>query len=236
MSKEQEEAEAEASFEAEKAKAQQEENAKAQAAHQKQLQKEYEERRAAANEFDGHVHHANGKKYFVEGGAEVGGVNLNAQVKHGHKHAKKHHAHNHELVQKPNDKKAASSEVEEQKKKNAAFEAKLEAEKEEKIQKGRMEKANQFDGLVHEANGKVRFVDSGAEVNGVNQNLAQVKHKHAASHGHQAHKKAHATHKKQHHASLAQHSHKTAAKKHGGKKKHGHALPHHNKVHETEME
>jgi hypothetical protein len=125
------------------------------------------------------VHHDDGKKFFVEGGAEVGGVNLNAQVKgkHGHKHAKKHHQHNQELVQKANDKKAASSEgseVEEMKKKNAAFEAKLDAEKQEKIVNGRMEKVNQFDGLVHEADGKVRFPDSGVEVNGVNNHLVQV--------------------------------------------------------------
>jgi len=209
-------------------------------AHKKQLKQEYDDRLAAANQHDGHVHRADGKKVFVDNGAEIGGVNLNAQVKgkHGHKHAKKHHKNNQQLVQKPNDKKAASSagsEVEEQKKKNAAFEAKMEAEKQESVEKGRMEKANQFDGLVHGADGKARFVDSGLEVNGVNNNLAQVHHKHAASHGHQAHKKAHATHKKEHHVTLAQHGHKTAAKRHGAKK-HAHARPHHEKVHDSEMD
>lgn len=126
---EEEEAEAEAAFEAEKAIVEKEEKAKAAVALAKKQKEEYEQRLASANEFDGLVHTADGKKHFVDdNGAEVSGVNMYAakKAKHGHKHAKKHHKRNHELVQKPNDKKAAAtSEVEEQKKKNAAFEAKL---------------------------------------------------------------------------------------------------------------
>lgn len=241
-SREQQEAEAEAAFEAEKAKVQAEENAKAAEAHKQLLQKQYEERKAAANEFDGLVHTAEGKKLFVEDGAVVGGVNLQAQIKGAHGH--KHHKHQH-LAQQANDKKVAKShgsEVEEQKKKNAAFEAKLEAEKKDKLENERLSKANQFDGLVHDADGKVRFVDSGAEVHGVNNHLAQVAHKHAAAHGHHAHKKSHAAHKKEHHQhemSLAQHGHKTAAKRHlekHAKKAHAHKLSHHNKVHAADME
>ena len=83
----------------------------------------------------------------------------------------------------------------------------MEAERKESIESERLAKANQFDGLIHEENGTMRFVDSGKEVSGANvhRNLAQISHKHAASHGHHSHKKPHATHKKQHHVSLAQH-------------------------------
>lgn len=118
----------------------------------------------------------------------------------------------------------------------------MEAERKESIESERLAKANQFDGLIHEENGTMRFVDSGKEVDGANvhRNLAQVSHKHAASHGHHSHKKPHATHKKQHHVSLAQHKYKTAAKKHADEKyvskKHAHTLPHHKTVHYTEME
>ena len=99
-----------------------------------------------------------------------------------------------------------------------------------------MQKANQFDGLVHEQTGKARFVDSGSEVGGVN-TINQLSQTHAG------HKKAHASHKKSHHqhaASLAQHSHhKTAAKKHHvahGKKHHASKMAHKHKVHSTQME
>lgn len=133
----------------------------------------------------------NGQRVFVDSGKVVGGVN--------------------NLAVKAVDKKAATenSEVVEIKKKNEAFEAHAAAEKEHNQQKERIQKANYFDGLIHEPNGKMRFVDNGDEVSGVN-TIAQVASKHK-------------------HASLAHH--KTATKKHHGKKHHAKKMPRKQKVH-----
>ena len=67
----------------------------------------------------------------------------------------------------------------------------------------------------------MRFVGSGAEVHGVNNQLVQVAHNHTAAHGHK--KELY-----QHEMSMAQHGLKTAAIKHlekHAKKAHARKLP-----------
>lgn len=58
--------------------------------HERRLKREAEERRHLADANDGLIHGADGKKYFVENGAEVAGVNQLTQISHAHKKHSKH--------------------------------------------------------------------------------------------------------------------------------------------------
>ena len=179
-SKAEQEAAADRELQAEMAKTAAEEKAKEIETKKRVAQQQYEERKAAANQYDGTVH-VNGQRVHVDTGKVVGGVN--------------------NLAAKENDKKAGA-----QGNKN---EAQAAIKKEQHNQKERIQKANYFDGLVHEPNGKMRFVDNGAEVSGVN-TIAQVSSTSQKAHAH----------------------HKTAAKKHHGKKHHAKKMhPKKNKIH-----
>ena len=56
----------------------------------RRLKRELEERKSLANEHDGLLHGADGKKYFVEDQSEVSGVNQLTQITHNHKKHNKH--------------------------------------------------------------------------------------------------------------------------------------------------